>query len=132
MNLNTVSLQGNLVRDPEVRFLQSGTCITKFSIAVNDRFGENKTTAFIDCVSFGKQGEIIGKHFNKGKQIIVKGKLVQSQWEDKESGKSRSKLEVRLDNYDGFFFVGSNGKPAEEETIPEEAPKTDTKDGKLF
>lgn len=113
-NLNSVQLQGNLVDDP--RIMGSDNKVARFTIAVNSGFGDNATTAFVDCVAFGKQVETIEKHFSKGKQIIVRGSITQNKWEDDE-GNKRSKLEVRLESYSGFFFTsgggGNNGTVAE-------------------
>jgi len=104
-NLNQVILQGNLVDNPRVMGDESN--VARFSIAVNNGFGEYRTTTFVDCVGFGKQAEVIGQHLVKGKQVIVRGQLMQNQWEDKETGQKRSKLEVRLENVNGFFFTGN-------------------------
>lgn len=131
-NLNVVVLQGNLTDDPEI--VGKDQNVARFTIAVNNGFGEKKETAFVDCVAFGKQVETIKEFFVKGKQIIVRGSLHQNRWEDKESGAKRSKLEVTLDNFAGFSFVGSGtGKKAAEET---EAPAGQAAgpgpDGKFF
>jgi single-strand DNA-binding protein len=109
-NLNLVALQGNLVRDAELVGKESN--VARFSLAVNSGFGDNATVSFIDCVAFGKTAEIIGKHFTKGKQVIVRGQLHQNSWEDQE-GNKRSRLEVRLDSFNGFNFV-SGGAGSQE------------------
>lgn len=66
---------GNLVRDPEVRSGSGNGSFTTFSLAINDGFGDKKKVYFMDFVASGKTGENIGKFFQKGKQIIVEGKL---------------------------------------------------------
>jgi single-strand DNA-binding protein len=126
-SLNLVALQGNLVADPEIVGKEEN--VARFTIAVNNGFGEKKETAFVDCVAFGKQVEAIKEYFTKGKQVLVKGSLRQNRWETKE-GEKRSKLEVVLENYGGFSFVGS-GKPADKEGAPAEAT-AGTGEGKLF
>lgn len=112
-NLNLVCLQGNLVADAEI--VGKDDSVAKFTIAVNNGFGEHKETAFVDCVAFGKQVAVIGEYFKKGKQIIVRGSLRQNRYETKE-GEKRSKFEVKLDTFDGFSFAGSpakgDGEPA--------------------
>jgi single-strand DNA-binding protein len=121
-NLNQVILQGNLVDAPQLVGEEKN--VARFTIAVNNGFGDYRTTTFVDCVSFGKQAEVIAKHFTKGKQVIVRGTLVQNRWEDKE-GNKRSKLEVRLENVNGFFFTGNaSGSAAEAEAAASEAPAT--------
>ena len=140
-NLNIVVLQGNLTRDPETRFTDTGLAIVKFGIAVNGGFGEKEEVSFIDCTAFGKQGEALAKFFTKGKQILVEGRLRQERWQDKQSGANRSKLSVVVQ---GFHFV-SGGKAAAEggeatataevpadATATTAAPVAGGDDGKLF
>jgi single-strand DNA-binding protein len=105
-NLNQVILQGNLVDDPRVMGEENN--VARFSIAVNNGFGDRRTTTFVDCVGFGNQAGVIGKHLTKGKQVIVRGQLVPNDWTDSE-GNKRTKLEVRLENVSGFFFTGNAG-----------------------
>lgn len=145
-NLNSVTLQGNLVDNPKLMGEENN--VARFTIAVNNGFGEHASTTYVDCVGFGKQAAVIGEHLKKGKQVIVRGQLIQNRWETKE-GEKRSKLEVRLENFGGFFFTGNGGGngaadagegEGESETAPSTpAPKSKaskaaaaTGDGKLF
>jgi len=105
-NLNTTILQGNLTADPEV--FGTDKKVTKFTIAVNNGYGEYKSTTFVTCVSFGKTGELIATHFEKGKPVIVQGELRTSKWESKE-GEKRSSLELHINQMNGWFF--QNGSP---------------------
>lgn len=107
-SFNKVILMGNLTRDPELRQTQSGTSVCRFSIAVNRSYNAQdgnlrEETCFIEVDSFGRTAENIGKYFSKGKPILLEGRLRQDTWDDKETGKSRSKLVVVLDR---FEFVG--------------------------
>jgi len=119
-NLNQVILQGNLVDAPQIVGAEKN--VARFTMAINNGYGEKKTTAFVDCVAFGKQAEVAGKYLSKGQQIIVRGSIVQNRWEDKD-GNKRNKLEVRLENFEGFFFTGSKNaggaSSAREESEPE-------------
>lgn len=128
-NLNQVLLQGNLVDAPKM--MGDETKVARFTVAVNNGFGEHRTVTFVDCVAFGKQAEVIGKHLVKGKQVIVRGQLVQNKWEDKE-GNKRSKLEVRLEMVGGFFFTGNGTGSGGEESEEEVATSAASEDGKLF
>jgi len=108
MNINSVVLAGNLTRDPEMRYSSSGTAVCSFGIANNEKYGDKETTHFVDVTAFGKTGEVIGEHFNKGKPILIEGKLDFQSWET-DSGDKRSKLQVIAKC---FHFVGakeSNG-----------------------
>ena len=135
-NLNTVQLQGNLVDDPKIVGKENN--VARFTLAVNTGYGEKRVASFIDCVAFGKQVEVIAKHLTKGKQVIVNGRLSQNRWED-ESGNKRSRIEVHLNQFDGFFFTGNMEKSEEQEpaSTPSKEKRTTKKpveesDGKLF
>ena len=103
-DLNKFIGQGNLVSDPKF-FGTKENPVARFAIAMNDGYGDRRETTYVECVAFGKQVDVIRQYFKKGKQVVINGKLKQSRWETPE-GESRSRLEVRLDNYDGFFFTG--------------------------
>jgi single-strand DNA-binding protein len=110
-SFNRVILMGNLTRDPEVRQTQTGTTIAKTGLAVNERMpdgqgGWKEETSFIDVVIFGKRAEAFGKFLQKGKPVLVEGRLRQDRWQDKESGANRSRVEVVIDNWE---FVGGRG-----------------------
>jgi len=106
---NKVILMGNLTRDPEMRFLPSNTPVAQIGIAVNERWKNKQTDQweervnFIDCEAFARTAEVINQYFQKGKPILIEGKLRMDQWEDKQTGQKRSKLKVVIDS---FEFVG--------------------------
>jgi single-strand DNA-binding protein len=107
-NYNKIILVGNLTRDPQMRYLPSQMAVTDFGLAVNHKFktksGEDREEVlFIDCSAFGKAGEIINQYCQKGKQILVEGRLKYDTWEDKQGGGKRSKHSVVVDN---FQFLG--------------------------
>lgn len=102
MSINSVSISGNVTRDPDSRVTPSGTNVLKFSVAVNERRkskdGEWEDYAsFIDCVMFGRRAEAISRYIHKGTKVSVQGKLSQDRWNDKSTGESRSKLQVMVD-----------------------------------
>lgn len=108
---NKVILMGNLTRDPETRTTSGGQSVTRFGLAVNRTWrnanGETQeAVSFIDCVAWGKPGEIIAQYLQKGRAVLVSGRLEQSSWEDKETGGKRSKVEVVVED---FNFVDSQG-----------------------
>ncbi|TAH35732.1 single-stranded DNA-binding protein [Candidatus Saccharibacteria bacterium] len=105
---NKVILMGNLTRDPETRTTPNGQSVTNFSLAVNRTWkgqdGQtNEDVSYIDCVAWGKPGEIIAQYLGKGRAVLVSGRLDQRSWEDKETGGKRSKVEVIVED---FNFVG--------------------------
>ena len=105
---NKVILMGNLTRDPEVKFLPSGTAVANFGLAMNETYtdqqtGEKKESAcFVDVEAWGRQAEIVGEYFSKGRPILVEGSLKYDSWEA-EDGTKRNRLKVRLMR---FQFVG--------------------------
>jgi single-strand DNA-binding protein len=100
MNINHLTISGNLVRDPELKTVGADKVVCKFTIANNNKFKVNgevrEETSFIDCEAWGKTAEIAGQYLNKGSSTIVEGKLSQENWQDKE-GQKRSKLKLKVD-----------------------------------
>jgi len=94
---NKVILVGNLTRDPEIRYTQSGTAVASFSLAVNNKYKQGDETkedvCFIGIVFFGKQAETVAQYLEKGKSVLIEGRLNQSTWET-DDGQKRSKHEV--------------------------------------
>lgn len=92
-SINQVILMGRLTRDPEVRTTTTGKTITSFSIAV-DRGGQDDAADFFDVTAWEKLGELVSQYLSKGRRCLVQGRLRQDSWDDKETGKKRSKVEV--------------------------------------
>ena len=98
---NRVILMGNLTRDPDTRYLQSGTAVTDMGLAVNETYaGQDgqkvEKTVFVDVVVWAKQAEACAQYLGKGSPVLVEGRLQLDQWETKD-GEKRSKLRVRAD-----------------------------------
>jgi len=110
---NKVTLLGNLTRDPETRNTPSGQSVTNFSLAVNRTWKgsdgqQQEAVSYIDCVAWGKAGEIISQYLTKGRPVLVHGRLDQRSWDDKDSGQKRSKIEVVVEDFN-FIDSGSGG-----------------------
>ena len=102
---------GNLTRDPETRFAQSGVAVVSFSLGVNRKSKDGKEeTSFIDCVMFGKRAEAFAKFHGRGDLAFVEGDLEQQRWDDKKTGEKRSKIVVQCW---GWEFVGSRNSGAQ-------------------
>ncbi len=94
---NRVILVGNLTRDPELRYIPSGTAVTEVGLAVNDRrksaSGEwVEETTFVDVTLWGRQAEVASEYLSKGSSVLVEGRLKLDTWE--KDGKKNSKLRV--------------------------------------
>ncbi len=107
MGLNKFMGIGNLTRDPENTFTQGGLAVCKFSIAINEKWKDQKSgqmkekVEYARIVFFGKQAETIGRYMTKGSQIYVEGKLQTSQYE--KDGITRYTTEIMGNN---FQFIG--------------------------
>ena len=102
MNGNTVTLVGNVTRDPELRFTPSGQATANFGLAVNrvwnDRQSNERKEAvsFFDIVCWREMAENASESLTKGSRVIVTGRLEQRSWEGQD-GEKRSKIEVVAD-----------------------------------
>jgi single-strand DNA-binding protein len=108
-SFNRVILLGNLTRDVEVRYLQSGTAVADVGMAVNDRRkGQNgewiEETTFVDVTLWGRTAEVAGEYLSKGSPLLVEGRLKYDSWE--KDGQKRSKLTVVCER---MQMVGSRG-----------------------
>lgn len=105
-SINQVTLMGRLTRDPEQRTTPSGKTIVSFSLAV-DRGGQEDQADFFDVTAWEKLGELVAQYLSKGRRCLVQGRLRQDSWDDKETGKKRSKVEVVAT--DVTFLDGPSG-----------------------
>ena len=122
---NHVTIIGNLVRDPEVKYIPSGTAVCKFSIAVNSKFKSGdewkEKVCYIDIESWGKTAENMGKYMKKGRSILIDGRLEQERWDDKD-GNKRSKHKVVANQ---VVFLGSGRSDGEQSNGDDEKPIDD-------
>ncbi|MEO7904510.1 MAG: single-stranded DNA-binding protein [Candidatus Saccharimonadales bacterium] len=105
-SINQVILMGRLTRDPEIRTTTTGKTIASFSIAV-DRGGQEDAADFFDVTAWEKLGELVNQYLSKGRRCLVQGRLRQDSWDDKETGKKRTKVEVVAT--DVTFLDGPSG-----------------------
>ena len=105
-SINQVILMGRLTRDPEQRTTTTGKTIASFSIAV-DRGGQEDAADFFDITAWEKLGDLVVQYLAKGRRVLVQGRLRQDSWDDKETGKKRSRVEVTAT--DVTFLDGPNG-----------------------
>jgi single-strand DNA-binding protein len=100
MSSNSVTLIGNLTRDPELRYTTGGRGVASFGLAVNRRYQQNgewqEQTSFFNVVCWGELGENAAATLTKGSRAIVTGRLEQRSWETND-GEKRSVVEVIAD-----------------------------------
>lgn len=105
-SINQVILLGRLTRDPEARTTTSGKTVVSFSLAV-DRVGSDDQADFFDITAWEKLGELVTQYLSKGRRVLVQGRLRQDSWDDKETGKKRTRVEVTAT--DVTFLDGPSG-----------------------
>lgn len=86
--INKAILMGRLTRDPELRHTGTGTPVCSFTIAIDNGYGENRQTDFINCVAWNKTAEFVSKYFSKGRMIIVIGRISTRSWEGQDGKKN--------------------------------------------
>lgn len=132
-SFNKVIIMGNLTRDPEVKYLSSGTAVCELGLAVNESWYDKQSqsrkekTVFVDCTLWSRTAEVAGEYLSKGDNVLIEGKLDLDQWQDKESGAKRSKLKVVGER---MVMLGSKGGgkseskpgPSEEYNEPGDIP----------
>ncbi len=124
--LNKVFLIGRLTRDPEIRFLPSGTQITTFSIAYNRNYKVNdewkEETHYFDIEAYGQLAERLGKQLSKGIMILIEGRLRQGRWETSE-GEKRSRVVVVAEKVNIVSKPRTEAQEEEDLSIPNAEPE---------
>ena len=108
-NYNRVILVGNLTKDPEIRYIPSGTAVGDFSMAINRKYkgsdgSMQEETCFVDITVWGRQAETCGEYLHKGSSVLVEGRLKLDRWE--KDGQKHSRLSVVADRTQ---FLGGSG-----------------------
>ena len=119
-SINQVILLGRLTRDPEQRTTASGMNVVSFSIAV-DRQSQDDQADFFNITAWDKLGDLVMQYLSKGRRVLIQGRLRQDSWEDKDTGKRQSRIEVTAS--DVTFLDGPNG-----DNSGSAAPKTTKKE----
>lgn len=110
--MNNLSLLGRLTRDPELKYTQSGTAVTRITVAVDRGLSKEKrqaaqvnnqpTADFINCIGWGKTAELISNYFSKGNQIGIVGRIQTGSYEN--NGQTIYTTDVFINS---VSFVGS-------------------------
>ena len=113
--MNSVQLLGNLARDPEVRYTQSGRAVATFTVAASNTYIDSATnetkeqTAFVNCVAWGKLGEAVG-NYRKGNRLFVEGRIQTRSYETQDS-KKRYVTEV-VAGFVGVSLLNESSEPS--------------------
>lgn len=97
-SLNRVLLIGNLTRDPQLRYIPSGTAVADLGMAMNRKWTgkdgqKHEETTFVDVTLWARSAEVASEYLHKGDPVFIEGYLQLDQWQDKE-GQKRQKLRV--------------------------------------
>jgi single-strand DNA-binding protein len=121
---NRVILVGNLTRDPELRYIPSGTAVSDVTVAVNDRVKRNDQwvdeATFVDVTLWGRTAEVANEYLSKGSPLLIEGRLKLDRWE--KDGQKHSRLKVigermqMLGSREGGRGGGRSGGPVDEQT----------------
>lgn len=100
---NNITLTGNLTADPEIKYFDSGSVKTQFSVAVNRKWTDAKgekqeQTSFVEVTAWKYLAEDSARVLQKGSRVTVSGRIEQQTWDDKESGAKRSKIIIVADD----------------------------------
>ena len=114
---------GNLTREPELQYVQSGDAVCKFGMACTKKFKRkdgttNESTVFLNVKVWRGVAEYVGQYLHKGDPVLVEGSLDMNEWEDKATGKKRSQIEIagRVVQSLGYSEDGGNQSRGQQET----------------
>ena len=84
---NTITITGNLTREPELKFMNSGQALVRLGVAVTRKFKDEEQTSFFDVTAWGSLAENVANSLHKGIRVTVTGRLEQRSWDDKDGNK---------------------------------------------
>lgn len=118
-NLNSVLIEGNLVRDPDLSYTSKGTAVCKFSVACNRAFKQDdqlqKEVSYFDVSTWTRLAEVCGEYLKKGRGVRVVGRLKQDRWQDTD-GKPHSRVLIVAEHVEFKpQFKKTEGEKADEE-----------------
>lgn len=100
---NKLTMLGNITKDIELKYTQSGSAVASSSIATSHKYtsnGEKKEeTTFIDVTWFGRSAEIANQYLRKGSKVFAEGRLKQESWNDKDTGQKRYKMVCIIETF---------------------------------
>lgn len=116
--INKSILVGNLTRDPQYFKTQSGISYARFTVAVNNKFGDKEDTAFINCIAWRGSADYLNQYAKKGNTVAIEGHITTGSYDDKTTGKKVYTTDVVVDK-----VVLMNGNRSSQDT--QQQPKQD-------
>jgi single-strand DNA-binding protein len=128
-NINSVLIEGNLVRDPELSYTPKGTAVTQFTVASNRFYKQDgkmvSEASFIPVTTWARLAEVCSEYLTKGRGVRVNGRLKQDRWTDAD-GKPRSKIHIVAERVE-FKPQAKKAEAEPEQAEPDEVPFADEK-----
>lgn len=115
-SVNQVILLGRITQDVEVRTTTSGKNVTQFSLAV-DKAGSQEGADFFEVTAWDKLAELLAQYTQKGSKVLVQGRLQQDTWDDKDTGKKRSRVTVTANDVT-FLDSKQDGNTNSKDVVP--------------
>ena len=107
--MNKIILTGNITKDAELRYTANDKAYSKFCIANNEGYGDNKKTNFLNCTLWGKSAENISRFLTKGQKVLITGKIELGKYTDKE-GIERTTVDINVDSFGGVELLGNKSQ----------------------
>ena len=104
--MNKFIVTGNITKDAELRYTANDKAYSKFSIANNEGYGDNKKTNFFNCTLWGKSAENLNRFLTKGQKVLITGKVEINDYKDKE-GVERKIIDINVDSFGGVELLGN-------------------------
>ena len=102
-----------MTKDADLKYTQNDKAYSKFSIANNEGFGENKKTNFFNCTLFGKSAENLNRFLVKGQKVLITGRVELGKYTDKE-GIERTTVDINVDSFGGVELIGNKAQQESE------------------
>jgi single-strand DNA-binding protein len=133
-NLNSILVEGNLVRDPELSYTPKGTAVCKFTVACNRAYKQDeqlqKEVSFFDVSTWTRLAEVCGEYLKKGRGVRVVGRLKQDRWTDPE-GKPHSRVLIVAEHVEFKPQLKKEGAADQADPATDEEKTTDGADEEL-
>jgi single-strand DNA-binding protein len=128
-SFNRVILAGNLTRDPQLSYTPSNVPVCEIGLATNRRFrdkdgNQRDEVCFVDLQAYGRTAATINQYFQKGKPILVEGRLRFREWTNQQ-GQKRNKLDVVIENFSFIDSGGGQQNGGQARGAPRQAPQAD-------
>ena len=123
MSYQSITIVGNVGRDPEMRYTPTGKAVTNFSVAVNERRGEQDVATWFKVTCWNGLAETVNQYLTKGRQVLVEGRIAVESWSGRD-GQPQSTLTITANTvrFLGRTTAGENSEDSEAEAEDEEIP----------